>query len=56
MYNRRSHLSTDFQNITLELYIRKALANGAIEVSKWLFKQPNGFYKMDDFCNQRKSS
>ncbi|EKQ56051.1 MULTISPECIES: 4-hydroxy-tetrahydrodipicolinate reductase [unclassified Clostridium] len=34
---------------------RKALANGAIEVSKWLSKQPKGFYNMDDFCNQRKN-
>lgn len=39
-----------------QLTSREALANGAIEVSKWLFKQPNGFYSMDDFCNQRKTS
>lgn len=35
---------------------RRALVNGAIEISKWLSKQPNGFYSMDDFCNERKNS
>jgi 4-hydroxy-tetrahydrodipicolinate reductase len=35
---------------------RESLASGAIEVSKWLVKQPNGFYNMDDFCKQRKNS
>lgn len=34
---------------------REALANGAIEVSKWLVKQPNGFYNMNDFGNKGKN-
>lgn len=29
---------------------RETFANGALEISKWLVKQPNGFYNMDDFC------
>jgi 4-hydroxy-tetrahydrodipicolinate reductase len=33
---------------------RETLVSGAIEVTKWLAKQPNGFYNMDDFCNKRK--
>ena len=37
-----------------QLLSRKALADGAIEVGKWLYKQSNGFYNMDDFYNQRK--
>ena len=30
---------------------REPFADGAIEVSKWIVSQSNGFYNMDDFCN-----
>lgn len=29
---------------------RETFADGAIEVSKWIVKQENGLYNMDDFC------
>lgn len=35
---------------------REALASGAIEVSKWLVKQQNGFYNMDYFCEHRNNN
>lgn len=34
---------------------REALAGGAVEVSRWLSAQPDGFYDMDCFCEQRKN-
>ena len=30
---------------------REPFADGAIEISKWIVKQTNGLYDMDDFCN-----
>ena len=30
---------------------REPFADGAIEVSKWMVKQTNGLYSMDDFCD-----
>lgn len=30
---------------------REPFADGAIEISKWMISQTNGFYNMDDFCN-----
>ena len=32
---------------------REPFADGAIEVSKWLVKQTNGLYDMDDLCGQK---
>ena len=32
---------------------REPFADGAIEVSKWMVKQTNGLYDMDDFCGQK---
>ena len=31
---------------------RETFADGAIEVSLWTVKQPNGLYNMDNFCNR----
>ena len=31
---------------------RETFADGAVEVSRWLVKQENGMYNMDDFCNK----
>ena len=49
-----SNCSDEIIEYRHQLSSRKSLANGAIEVSKWLLNQPNGFYNMDDFCNKRK--